>query len=169
MTRPARIALLLSLASCGAGSTPKVEAPKPAPKPAEPAVADSSATPCSDAEITKKVDDSFAAIETYFDEMVKRVPAWTDCEVARKDLLALEPLATSYLAQVTEIQQWGESHSEACRTRFQQIGESKFAEHDIEKRFGSLEGQLTEVLQRCENHPGFQDAAAHGLRVMMKH
>lgn len=168
MTRVAWIALWLSLASCGAASTPKTEAPKPAPKPAEPAVADASATSCPDAEITKKVDDSFAAIERYFDEMAKRAPAWTDCEVARNDLLALEPLATSYVAQVTELQQWGASHGEACKTRFQEIGQSKFADHDLEKRFGSLEGQVTEVLKRCESHPGFQDAVARGLRVMKK-
>ncbi len=168
MTRHAWIALSLLLASCGAASPPKTEAPRPAPRPAEPAVADSSATPCSDAEVTKQVDDSFAVIEPLFGEMARRAPAWTDCEVARKDLLALEPLATSYLAQVTELQQWGESHGEACKTRFQEIGESKFAEHDIEKRFGSLEGQIIDVLKRCENHPGFQDAVQRGLRVMMK-
>lgn len=167
MTRLAWIALLLSLASCGAASTPKTEAPKPAPNPAEPAVADSSATPCPDAEVTKEVDDSFAAVEPYLGEMAKRVPAWTDCEVARKDLLALEPLTTRYLAQVTELQQWGESHGEACKTRFLEIGKSKFAAHDIEKRFGSLESQIAEVLNRCESHPGFQDVA-RGLRIMMK-
>jgi hypothetical protein len=168
MTRLARIALLLSLASCGAASTPKAEPPGPAPKPAEPAVADSSAAPCSDAEVAKKVDDSFAALEPYFGAMAKLAPTWTDCEVARKDLLGLEPLATSYLAQVTELQQWGESHGEACKTRFLEIGKLKFAEHDIEKRFGPLEGQITDVLKRCESHPGFQDAVARGMRVMMK-
>jgi hypothetical protein len=174
MTRLAWIALLLSLASCGAASTstsaptPKTEPPRPAPQPAEPAVADSSATPCPDAEITKKVDDCFSAIELYFGEMAQHTPAWTDCEVARKDLLALEPLATSYVAQVTELQQWGQSHGEACKTRFQELVESKAAERGLEKRFGSLEGQVTEVLKRCESHPGFQDAVARGLRVMKK-
>jgi len=48
------------------------------------------------------------------------------------------------------------------------VTDLKFADHDIQKRFGSLEGQITEVLKRCESHPGFQDAVARGLRVMTK-
>ena len=123
---------------------------------------------CSDADIKARMDSAFAAITVYFGEIEKRIPTWQDCAVATKDFTALEPMANGYMAEVVKVKDWGESLGPACKQRVKEAGPVHPEGKKIEERFSPLEDKIKEVLRRCEQHPGFKEAVAKGLRFMKK-
>jgi hypothetical protein len=105
----------------------------------------------------------------YLTALENKTAKWgKDCEKAKQDLLALEPEAKKFMDAMTEFMTWGRSLSPACGKRVSELGEQTTAAKDIEKRTPGLEAKIKPVLERCKEHPGFQDAAAKGLRVMHK-
>ena len=170
------VAALLCLGVWGCSSkkeSPPAPAPTPAPtagsasdpwaKPAQPPAE----VPCDDADIQKHIDASLTASMAYLTQLEKKTSAWkTDCEVARKDFLALEPDATAFMDAMMAFKTWGEQLSDKCRARVAELGDKAPQAAEIEKRTGPLEAKVTPMLERCKNHPGFADAAAKGLRVM---
>ena len=139
--------------------TSACEKDKPA-KPVDPA--------CSDAEIKKRMDSAFAVIKTYFGEIERRLPAWQDCAAATQGFTELEPMANAYMAEVVKVKDWSASIDAACKERVKQHGETTAEAKQVAARFDPLEDKVKAVLQRCEDHPGFKEAVAKGLRVMKK-
>ncbi len=128
-----------------------------------------SAAPCDDADIQKHIDDSLAVSLAYLNALEKKVATWKqDCEAAKQDLLALEPDALKFMEAMLSFRGWGQSLSDTCRQRVGELGEKAPATLEIEKRTPDLEAKVKPMLERCEKHPGFQDAAAKGLRVMRR-
>jgi len=114
------------------------------------------------------MSDSFAALERYFGQIAKLVPSWTDCEVARKDFVGLEPEANRFVDQVTKTKAFLGTLSPECRDRLERDAESNGKAQQMQERFGHLQGDIKAVLERCKDHPGFQDAVARGLKVPTK-
>jgi hypothetical protein len=174
--------LVAALVCLALGCSEKKEAPPP-PAPAAPpppaASAGSASDPwakpasppadvqCNDADIQKHIDDSLTASMAYLAQLEAKTAAWkTDCEVAKKDFLALEPAATKFMDAMMGFKTWGEQLSDKCRARVAELGDKAPLAADIEKRTKPLEAKVTPMLERCKDHPGFADAAAKGLRVM---
>jgi len=158
-------------AGCEKDRASTAAAPSPAPAPAggSSAGAGSAAEPsCTDAEIDAHLEQGFAAVEHYFGEMAKLAPRWSDCAVATADLLALEPAAHEFEATVTAVKGWASSVSASCRERTAARGEANTAASAFQEKYAALEQPVTSALERCKDHPGFQDAASRGLRVMKK-
>jgi hypothetical protein len=130
------------------------------------AVADA---PCDDADITKHIDNALGKSSAYLAALERRTARWQkDCEAAKQDLIALEPDATQFMTSMMEFKTWGETLSAACRQRVEQLGEQSPVTQDLERRTPALEGKVGPMLERCKDHPGFQEAAGKGLRVMRK-
>ncbi|HEX5060543.1 MAG TPA: hypothetical protein VFV99_14345 [Kofleriaceae bacterium] len=171
------VALVVMASACGKNeSSPAASgsaagsaaANDPWSKPAAPAPAPAAA-PCDDADIKKHIDDSLAVSLAYMAALEKKALKWkTDCSVAKKDLLALEPEATKFMASVNDFMTWGKTLTPECGKRVAEIGEQYDAARDIEKRTPELEAHVKTILEHCKDYPGFQDAAAKGLRVMHK-
>lgn len=124
---------------------------------------------CDDADIAKHIDASLAVSLEYLDALEKRTAAWKqDCEAAKKDLLALEPEALRFMEAMLEFRGWAQSLSDTCRQRVSELGETSKAAIDIENRTPAIETKIKPILERCQAHPGFQDAATKGLRVMRR-
>ena len=130
------------------------------------AVADA---PCDDADIKNHIDNALGKSSTYLAALERRTARWKkDCEAAKQDLIALEPDATQFMTSMMEFKTWGETLSAACRQRVEQLGEQSPVTQDLERRTPALEGKVAPMLERCKDHPGFQEAAGKGLRVMRK-
>ena len=123
---------------------------------------------CSEAELIKRVEGGFAGTERYFGEIEKRIGGWSDCEVARKDLEALEPYAKGYEALVTEQHDWMAAQGRDCLQRLSQIGDARAKANGMAQRFTPMLEKLKEVVARCKDHPGFVDAQKKGLRLLKK-
>ena len=127
---------------------------------------------CDEADIKKHIADSLAVSLTYLDALEKKAAKWTidaksatDCERAKKDLLALEPQATKFMAAMTDFVSWAQTLG-PCAARVQAIGDTMPEAAAIEKRTPGLELKIKPILEKCNTHPGFTEAAAKGLRVM---
>lgn len=124
---------------------------------------------CDDQALLAKVEETWAAVNVYMTALEKRSGKWkTDCEVARKDLVALEPAATTYYEAVLAAKAWAESLEPACRERVKELGKKHFEGPKLDRRAKALEAKVKPMLERCKNHPGFAQAASKGLRVMKR-
>jgi hypothetical protein len=169
--------LLVVAAGCG-----KQEQARPAPAPgsgsaatddpwAKPATvpADAAAAACNDADIQAHIESSLASSLTYLGALEAKARGWSkDCERVRKDLLALEPDAAKFMASMQDFMTWGRALDPACGKRVAELGDQRPETRDIEARTPPLEAKITPILERCQKHPGFADAAAKGLRVMQR-
>ncbi len=173
------IALLVIASACGhhdsplsitgSGSAAPVGSGAPASPAADPWAKPPGDAPCDDASIRRHVEDSLAASVAYLSALEKRTARWTlDCEAARKDLLALEPDAEAFMAAMRTFVEWGRTLPSACGKRVGEIGDQLPATHDVEARTPALEAKVKPVLEHCTDHPGFQDAAAKGLRLLRR-
>jgi hypothetical protein len=105
----------------------------------------------------------------YLSALEAKTKKWTkDCERAKQDLLALEPAATKFMDSMQAFMTWGRALSPECGQRVAALGDQRPEARDIEQRTPGLEAKITPILERCRDHPGFQEAAAKGLRVMHK-
>jgi len=126
-------------------------------------------TPCTDDDIKKHIDDSLSVSMAYLSALEKKSAKWgKDCEAAKRDLLALEPDAQKFMDAMLAFRAWGESLSDTCRARVAEVGDKLPIAAEIEKRTPALEAKVKPILEKCENHPGFKEAAAKGLRVLRK-
>jgi hypothetical protein len=125
--------------------------------------------PCDDTDIQRHIDASLKASLAYLDALEHATASWKrNCEAARKDLLALEPQASAFMAAMQQFMTWGRTLSPACGKRVGELGEQTPAARDIEKRTPGIEAKVKPILERCKDHPGFQDAAAKGLRLLRR-
>ncbi len=125
--------------------------------------------PCDDADIQRHIDDSLAASLAYLTALEHQTASWKqDCEVARKDLLALEPQASAFMASMQQFMTWAQTLSPACGKRVGELGEQTAGARDIEKRTPGIEAKVKPMLERCKDRPGFQEAAAKGLRLLRR-
>ncbi len=156
------------LTTSGSGATGSGSAASNDPwgKPASPP-ADAAEAPCADADIQAHIAASLDVSLAYLAALEAKTKKWgKDCEQAKQDLLALEPDATKFIDAMTEFMAWGRALSPACAQRVQQLGDQRPEASDIEVRTPALEAKVKPMLEKCENHPGFKEAAAKGLRVM---
>lgn len=125
--------------------------------------------PCDDADIQRHIDASLAASLAYLTALEHTTARWRqDCEAARKDLLALEPEATKFMTAMQQFMTWAQTLSPACGKRVGELGEQTAGARDIEKRTPGIEAKVKPMLERCKDHPGFQEAAAKGLRLLRR-
>jgi hypothetical protein len=133
---------------------------KPAPTPSPDA-------PCNDDDIKKHIDESLTISLAYLDALEKKTAKWgKDCEQAKKDLIALEPDATKFMGAMRDFVSWAQTLGPKCAARVQELGDKMAAARDIEMRTPGLEAKIKPILEKCKDHPGFNEAAAKGLRVM---
>jgi hypothetical protein len=137
---------------------------------AKPAVTpDAAEVSCTDAEIQAHIDASLKVSLAYLSALEGKTRRWgKDCERPKQDLLVLEPEAAKFMAAMQEFMTWGRTLSPACAKRVAELGDQRPESRDIEARTPALEAKITPILERCKDHPGFQEAAAKGLRVMHK-
>jgi hypothetical protein len=123
----------------------------------------------SDKAINERIETTFAVTDNYYGALLEVSAKWkTDCEVARKDFLALEPKATKFWNTVVEVTKWKDSLDASCHAKVKAAGQKHPKGAAMAKKFAPLEDQVKPMLERCKDHAGFQDAAAKGLRVMKK-
>jgi len=145
----------------GSSSDPWSGSAAPASTPAK--------TLCADDDITKHIDESLSVSLAYLSALETKSAKWSkDCERARKDLIALEPDAQKFMDAMLAFKAWGGSLSDECRVRVAELGDKLPIAAEIEKRTPALEAKVKPILEKCENHPGFKEAAAKGLRVLRK-
>ena len=96
------------------------------------------------------------------------IPLEPRVQVERRVWDALEPDATKFMETMRAFKTWGESLSATCRARVVEIGEKLPIGAELDKRTPAVEAKVKPILEKCENHPGFKDAAARGLRVLRK-
>jgi hypothetical protein len=148
--------------SAGSGTASSDPWAKPAAPPA-----DAAETPCTDADIQAHIGASLKVSLAYLAALEAKAKTWgTNCDRAMKDLIALEPHATKFMDSMKEFMTWGRSLSPTCAQRVQELGDQRPETKDIEARTPSIEAKVKPILEKCQNHPGFADAAAKGLRVM---
>ncbi len=172
-----RLAALLLVVALGCGKKESVlttsgsnagsaAANDPWAKPAAPP-ADAAETPCTDADIQARIDASLKVSLAYLTALEAKTKSWgAVCEKARKDLLALEPEASKFMDSMQAFITWGRALSPACAQRVQELGDQRPEAKDIEGRTPAIEAKVKPILEKCEKHPGFVEAAAKGLRVM---
>jgi len=135
---------------------------------AAPAAADSKCP--SDKEINERIDSALALTDSYFGAVTKAASKWAkaDCEVAKKDLIALEPTATKFYTTAKELMKWRDSFEESCRDKIKDAGQKNPKAATIEKKYSPLEATIKATFERCKDHEGFREAANKGLRVMKR-
>lgn len=127
------------------------------------------AAPCNDDDIKKHIADGLGQSAAYLSALERRTARWKkDCEAAKQDLLALEADATKFMDAMLAFKAWGETLSPACRKRVEELGEQSPVTADLEKRTPTIEARVKPMLESCTSHPGFEEAAAKGLRVLRK-
>jgi hypothetical protein len=155
-------------AAKGSGATTAVETGSAAPGSAA-AGSGSADSACSDDDIKKHIEAGLNESVAYLGALERRVVRWKkDCESAMQDLLALEPNATRFMDAMMTFRTWGETLTPECRKRIEEIGEQHAITKDVEARTPAIEAGVKPMLERCKDHPGFQEAAAKGLRVMRR-
>jgi hypothetical protein len=123
----------------------------------------------SDKEVNARIETTFAATDSYYGALFKASSKWkSDCEVARKDFLALEPAATKFWTTVMDTMKWKDSLDESCHAKIKEAGQKHPKGAAIAKKYAPLEDQIKPMLERCKDHAGFQEAASKGLRVMRR-
>jgi len=152
---------IVGSASSASGGSDDPWAKPAAPPPAPPPV------PCNDDELEKHIEDSLEVSMAYLAALEKKTAKWgKDCEQAKKDLVALEPDATKFMASMKDFVAWAQTLAPNCAARVQELGDKMTVASEIEKRTPALETKVKPILEKCQNHPGFTEAAAKGLRVM---
>jgi hypothetical protein len=128
-----------------------------------------SAAPCNDDDIRKHIDDTLAVMRAYVDALEKRTASWKlDCEAAGADLRALEPAVEALANAMTRFNAWGEQLTAACVQRAAELGEGHPGMKELENHGPGLDARIKPVLEHCNDHPGFQEAVAKGLRAYKK-
>jgi hypothetical protein len=167
MQRSLAIALVVIASACSS----KKEPPSPAAgsgSASAPASGSASET-CNDADVQTQIDASMAASLAYLVALEKKIATWPqDCEAAKQDLIALEPDAKKFMDAMAAFSTWAQALSESCRQRVGVLGETSTTAAEIEIRTPAIEAKVTPMLERCQAHPGFNDAARNGLRLMRR-
>jgi hypothetical protein len=175
----ARRELAVALTAClvaGACESSKSKLDEPAAKagssaaPASGSAAASAAlTACPDSVLQPRLEAALAASKRYFDALQTHSATWsTDCEAVRVDLLTLESEGDLFMQAMTSMKTWGKTLSAECRARIETLGEANPITEQLESRSPALEARVKPVLERCNDHPGFRDAAKKALRLMKK-
>jgi hypothetical protein len=143
-----------------------------------PAPAGSSTTPsgtgaplaeCPDDMLKPRLEAALAASKRYFLALRTHAETWsTDCEAVRADLLTLEPDGDLFTQAMMSMKAWGQTLSAACRARVETLGEANPMTTELESHTPALEARVKPVLEKCNDHPGFRDAARKGLRLLKK-
>lgn len=167
------LAALACLAFGGACKSSKSKLDEPAP------VAGSSVAPaagsaaaladCPDDVLQPRLVAALEASKRYFLALQTHAATWSgDCEAVRNDLLTLEAEGELFFAAMTSMKTWGKSLSGQCRDRIEVLGEAHPITAELESHSPALEARVKPVLEKCNEHPGFRDAARKGLRMMKK-
>lgn len=128
-----------------------------------------SAAPCDEAELRKHVEGALAAMDRYVAALEKRAASWTlDCEAASADLRALEPEVDTALKEIRRFSTWGVEAGEICVDRAAAFVDGHPKWKDLEQRGPGLDAKVKPILERCDDHPGFQEAVSKGLRSYKK-
>lgn len=145
----------------------------------EPAAAAGSAAPgsgsaaawadCPDDVLQPRLVAALEASKRYFVALQTHAATWSaDCETVRTDLLTLEAEGTRFVDAMTSMKTWGRSLAGQCRERIETLGEAHPITAELEAHSPALEARVKAVLEKCNDHPGFRDAARKGLRLMKK-
>jgi hypothetical protein len=170
-------ALVCLLLACGQKTK---EQPAASPAASGSAAADSPATPapvaatppggtCNDDEIKQRIESSLGGSTLYMNAVLKKSQRWgKDCESIKLDLLALEPDAAAFIKVVNGFVDWARTLAPECRPRIEAIGKAVTNADELDKTVNTLKAKIDPILERCKEHPGFQEAVTKGLQVMRK-
>lgn len=124
---------------------------------------------CPDAVLQPHLVAALEASKRYFLALQTHAATWSgDCEAVRKDLETLAAEGDLFVAAMTSMKTWGRSLSGQCRDRIEVLGEAHPITAELESHSPALEARVKPVLEKCNEHPGFRDAARKGLRLMKK-
>jgi hypothetical protein len=124
---------------------------------------------CPDADLKARLETALAGSKRYFVALQTHAATWSgDCEAVRMDLLTLESEAELFMQSVSAMRAWGKTVSAECRSRLEVLGEAHPISDELEAQSPTLEARVKPVLEKCNEHPGFKDAAKKGLRLLKK-
>jgi hypothetical protein len=124
---------------------------------------------CPDDVLKPRLEAALTASKRYFVALQTHAATWTtDCEAIRKDLLTMEPDGDLFVQSMMSMKSWGQTLSAACRARVEALGEANPMTEELESHTPALEARVKPVLEKCNDHPGFREAAHKGLRLLKK-
>jgi hypothetical protein len=124
---------------------------------------------CPDDMLKPRIEAALAASKRYFLSLQTHAASWsTDCEAIRTDLLALESDGDLFMQAMMSMKSWRQTLSAACRTRVEVLGEANPITEELVSHSPALEARVKPVLDKCNDHPGFREAARKGLRLLKK-
>ena len=134
------------------------------------ASAGGSADACTDAMLEAKVGEMLTASKRYFDVMNRHAAGWQAgaCEAVRVDLLGMEADADRFMTDMMAAVTWAKALPPDCRARLERVGDAHPIAKELEAKTPELQQRVEPILEACRDHPGFQEAAGKGLRLMKK-
>lgn len=139
-------------------------APDPVP-PFDP----SGAALCDEDKLRATINGMADAMSSYFKQVTPVVQSKESCAVVTKKLKTLEPHANRFVEAITASMSSMQALSTSCQEQAKEMGEAMTTR--MQKEFPDAENidvQMRILVERCKQHPGFEQAASKGLKMMRR-
>jgi hypothetical protein len=120
---------------------------------------------CSEADLERLVDTILSAHEKYIRELV--AVRWSDCAQAERDLLAVEPTATRFVAEMRQAKaDLAAADEPDCKARYHAREKASPRNQPLEKQLSAAMEAFTAADKRCGERPGWRAAVDAGVRAL---